>query len=265
MATLPAQMQPAEFITLLQAPGVGAALARVLSPLLEASWEKKFGERLREHDSSIVALQTSHAALEAENARLRLRALEADLRLDEIEANSRAGSLIIKGLPSGSFADSATSSVTDGTGIAAMDNATHKAVESTVIRFCKERLNVEVSTQDIISAYRMKDNKSNRSTTSSVRPIMINFANRKVRDDIFRAKKKLKATSGDRRSHKNDHGVFISENLTPAANNLYYEARQRLRNKKLYAAWTNNGRVYVKFVEDTSERPTWVRCVRDFK
>jgi hypothetical protein len=259
------QMQPGEFIALLQAPGVADAFARVLTPLLEASWEKKFGDQLRRHESSIIALQTSQEDLVADNTRLRLRALEAELRLDELETASRAGSLIIKGLPSGSYADSATSSV-DGAGNTSVagtgSDIAHKAVESAVIRFCKERLSVEVSPSDITSAYRMKENKSTKKDVP--RPIMVTFGNRRVRDEIFRAKKTLKP-SGDRRSRHDDQPVYISEYLTPVANSMYFEARQRLKGKKLHAAWTNNGRVYVKFVEDSNERPTWIRSVRDFK
>ncbi|XP_052755374.1 uncharacterized protein LOC128201709 [Galleria mellonella] len=47
--------------------------------------------------------------------------------------------------------------------------------------------------------------------------------------------------------------VFVSEFLTNKARRLYYIARENVKNKKLLAAWTSFGKVYIK--KEENQRP----------
>ena len=128
------------------------------------------------------------------------------------------------------------------------DSSTHQAVESTVINFCRDALNVTLAPQDISVAHRLRAGPKD-----NVRPIIVRFTNRRKKDEIYRAKKSLK-------HHAN---IFISEQLTKSASSLFFEARKLLRGKMINSTWTQNGQVFVKFTNDPTVKPTLVKCMSD--
>jgi len=70
---------------------------------------------------------------------------------------------------------------------------------------------------------------------NKVRPVLVRFANRQARNFALTCKGKLK-----------DSPVFISEQLTKSASQLFYEARKLVRGHRLSASWTRNGQVMIK-------------------
>ena len=54
-------------------------------------------------------------------------------------------------------------------------------------------------------------------------------------------------------------GVFINENLTKTRDNLLFHCRQMKKEKKILAAWSNDGQVKIK-LNDESNKP-----VKDLK
>ena len=57
--------------------------------------------------------------------------------------------------------------------------------------------------------------------------------------------------------------MFITEHLTRAASNIFFEARKLVKARKLTTAWTHKGLVNVKFSQELQEKPTTVRCIDD--
>ena len=75
-------------------------------------------------------------------------------------------------------------------------------------------------------------------------------------------KKTPRGASGTSDNSKKN-GIYISEHLTKNVANLYFEARQLAREKKLMAVWTNKGLVNAKFTNDPNEKPTVLRNLGD--
>ncbi len=59
--------------------------------------------------------------------------------------------------------------------------------------------------------------------------------------------------------------IFINENLTKVNANLFFCARKLVKNKKLAAAWTTNGYVYVKTDQDPNARAKRITHLRDLE
>jgi len=45
--------------------------------------------------------------------------------------------------------------------------------------------------------------------------------------------------------------------------NIFFEARKLVKEKKLHAAWTINGRVHIKKTPDQKEKPTIIQNLED--
>jgi len=215
---------------------------------------KALGEATKKSNDTLkqeaVRLRRSCEALKEENALLKKQLDEQAARVEDLDVYSRSDNLIIKGLPEQSYAERATDS-SDASRPAPPSAASHLAVETTVLAFCRDALKLDVSPQDISTAHRLKAGPRDTS-----RPIIVRFTSRRVRENVFRAKKMLKDAPLPNR-------VFISEQLTKSASSLFYEARKRQREKKLTSAWTHNGQVFVKFGSDAGEKATLVKSVLD--
>jgi hypothetical protein len=229
------------------------ALAKALSPFITLSIDEALGKRLEGLTSSLRDMKgevnrvNKHCdEVAKENAALKKVVEEQDRRLEELECYSRSDNLIIRGLPEQSTAERAT-------GTALADNPSmfdsHQSVEKTVLTFLKDSLDLDVSSQDISIAHRLK-----AGSKDSTRPVIVRFTSRKVRNLVYNSKKRLKDCG---------RPIFISEQLTKNASDLFFDARKALREKKLFATWTQNGQVFAKFSSDPSTRATIIKCRAD--
>lgn len=242
-----------DLIETLQNARVVEALGKALSPLITLSVEEGLKKQIEGLTASVrglkednVRLQGQYENISKENTRLSKLVEEQEKRIEEMEAYSRVENLIIRGLPEKTIAEVAS-------GAPALDDSTstlresHKSVETTVIDFCREALGVTVQQHDISIAHRVK-----AGTNDKVRPIIVRFTNRQTRNAVYSAKKLLK-----------NRPIYISEHLTKHASDLFYEARQLLKKKKIFATWTQGCHVFVKFSDDPTARPVLVKCNAD--
>lgn len=79
---------------------------------------------------------------------------------------------------------------------------------------------------------------------SAVKPIIVRFTNRQVRNAFIKAAKNKKLKL------KNNN-IYVNDHLSPSNSKLYYEARMLVRAKKLKASWTTAGKIFVKKSEDS--------------
>jgi hypothetical protein len=251
------QLTPENFVRLLQDATVIEALGKIMTPLIDASLEKMYGAKLREHETSIIALKETVALL-------RERAYDAEVRLDDLEGQARVDTLIVRGVPEVSYSSAASAAVNDGTSssttttvshVAAADAAalTTLATENAFIKFVDERLNIKMDRGDISAAYRIK-----AGTRDKFRPLIVKFNNMRIRDQIYRSKKQLK-----REKDSPLPDAFISEMLSPAATGAFYEARMLLKQQKITSVWTQNCRVFVKYGQN--DKPVIVRNVNELR
>jgi len=130
------------------------------------------------------------------------------------------------------YAEKATADSVPGTSPTAVS---HESVESTFINSCRDSLNVSISRDAISTAHRMKSGPKDM-----VRPIIVRFTNRRIRDEVYRARKLLKrnfthSTQSPNTSRNTPHDqqpIYISEHLTKPSSELFYLARKLLCDKK---------------------------------
>lgn len=251
------KVKPDDLVEALSDTKVLGALADILSPLIEAAVSTAIEKRLAiaveaiidskmgDLLSSVREMKSKTDKIEQQNITLREQLTVQTRRIDEMEALSRYENLVLRGIPEQSYAErgSVSHSTTDG-----ITTASYQAVENTVIAFCKDSLHIEITPHDISFAHRIKTGPKD-----AIRPVLVRFTSRRVRDQIYRSKKLLKGSS--------TNNVYISEHLSRANAELFFEARKLLRLKKLHSAWTQMGLVHVKFTTDPGERPTTVKCL----
>ena len=99
-------------------------------------------------------------------------------------------------------------------------------VYDAIIQLFAKNLNVEVKKHDINHCYRLGQKKDHK----KCRPIVVEFVNRWIRDQLFYSKKKLKGSK-----------IIITEMLTADVLALFKEVRVIMGN----SAWSHGGTVFV--------------------
>ena len=107
-----------------------------------------------------------------------------------------------------------------------------------------------------------KNNNKNKSTAhrmkagpkDAIRPIIVRFSSRRIRDTVYRAKKQLKQQS---------RSIYISEHLTKPSADLFFESRKLVRAKKIFSTWSQNGLIYIKVSSDVASKPKLIKCRTD--
>ena len=89
------------------------------------------------------------------------------------------------------------------------------------------------------------------------RAIIVRFQSERLRDDVFRARTKLKTYNGERQDRA---PIFINDDLTPRRAKLAFDARALKRSKKIADCWTAYGKVMVK---DRHNKVTEVKSPSD--
>ena len=73
------------------------------------------------------------------------------------------------------------------------------------------------------------------------RAIIVRFQSERLRDEVFRARTKLKSHNAERTDK-----IFINDDLTPRRAKLSFDARASKRANKITDCWTAYGRVMIK-------------------
>lgn len=255
-------------LTVSLTPILASALPPILAPILTPIFDqllndfaKKFSltvEKMIDQSSAkilnthIKPLTTEVHTLSEENKALKLK-------IDVVENQLRLDSLVIQGLPDSTYAEAASGlgpSLDQSDSVAAAASLqSHVDTEKTVLGYVNDRLGLHVSPADIKSAYRIPSSKN-----SGPRPIIVQFATRRVRDSIFRARRSFKS---DHQSHEKP--VYINEHLTKYNADLFARARAMVKNKKFAKAWTAGGLVYIRKSEQPGEKSLRVTCPSDLE
>lgn len=221
--------------------------------VLRTELDKVFTEmnqRIDNHSDEIVLLKNENAELHK--------------RLNAVESYSRIDNLLFCGLPE-SYASvsraplgpitrsSATlRSDSDQSGsnrdidhsggdmmLSADQSLQSESQESTllaVINYCQNNLNIEVTPNDISAVHRLPKGKYDR-----VRPVIVRFSNRRVRDQIFAARRRMRPSRTESSSI-----VYVNEHLSKTNEQLFSKCRMMYKNKQVARVWTWHGTVCVK-------------------
>ena len=226
-----------ELIDALTDPRVIDALTKALGSVLSRAVEETIDRKLAPLQASVADLTEKNKLLKAEN-------LVIFERLSALETYTRRDNLIFRGIPERSAAERATAAgSSDGTGV---EEESSQAVEETIVALCNDRMGISLHARDIAIAHRLKAGPKDRH-----RPVIVRFASRRARDLVYSSKKTLHVPASDRSTPR----IFVSEHLTKEASALFFEARKAVKDKRIYAAWSHNGQVFVRHTSDQSARP----------
>ena len=168
------------------------------------------------------------------------------LRVEQLEAQSRANNLVIHGLPESTYAEPSTNAEADNTQKAPSRRDTIQCI----LKCCNSKLGVAVSENDISAGFRIPGIKN------APRPIVVTFTSKSIRDKVHISRKLLRKQDGGPR-------IYINEHLTKGSSGLFAKGRALLREGKIASVWTLNGNVYVKRIE--SDRPSRISSMEDLQ
>lgn len=221
-------------ITALSNEKVTEALSKALQPLIQSAVDRSIDKLTRELKQRDVVIET----LRKDNSELKAKLNNQFQYMEQIETYSKQENLIIHGLPStmSETVSAAQQSSEDETRIVHESSTT---TESTLINFCTSKLGVSIKPTDISICHRLK-----KKDNMLYPPVIVRFTNRKAREAVLAAKKKLKVLSRD------GPRVYINEHLTQNTSKIHATARRLVRSEKLQQTWTHHGRVVIKLLDN---------------
>ena len=170
--------------------------------------------RVTELESSYVAInERVTTELQLENQRLHNRISELNDRVDDQEQRSRNGCLLIHGVEEGDEHDT----------------------DTLALNVINNDLGVQINLDDIQRSHRVGPKKVKPMTRASKaypRPIIVRFLSWRKRNEVFRAKRKLKGSK-----------VAVTENLTRSRYELLKAATAKIGRGNV---WSSDGRVTTK-------------------
>lgn len=202
-----------------------------------------FDSRLQLAMQTIAELKGENQRHNEEIEKLKFELQAANTQIAALESYSRVDNLIISGLPVASFNDAVSAT-------AETPASNNKAVEKAVIELCNSlRLPQPITEADISTAHRLK------SRGNGPAPVIVRFTTRKAKDAVYSARRQLKSNPTER--------IFINEDLTKTVAELFKQARQCIKEKRLFSAWTHGGHLYVKKTSDAGCRAKKITCLSE--
>ena len=149
----------------------------------------------------------------------------AEAQLDDLEQYGRRENLEIRGVP------------------LKRDKNTNEIVTSVV-----SSLNVRLDDNQISTSHRLADSYKKfqgNQVTEQPPPIIVRFANRDKRNEIYEKRKLLKLIyKTEPMSHNSSPNITIQENLTPLRKSIYKAAKQAKAALNFKFAWTSQGKFF---------------------
>ena len=199
--------------------------------LVEAIKEGAIQELIRNEVRTAVteAVKAAVEQKDAEISSLREELKEAKEQLNDLEQYSRRLCLNISGIPEGG-----------------VNEVTDRLVIDTA-----KMAGVTVAPHDIDTSHRIGVARPGTNRT-----IIVRFNSFKTRQEVYNARRELRKprpVPGSSVSTETASKVFLSDNLTRANQFLLYQARQLKKAGKIFAAWSDVGRLKIRV---TNNGPT---------
>ncbi len=155
--------------------------------------------------------------LQQENAKIRSRLRESQIKADAAEQHCYQKNLQVVGLP---------------------ESKDHDDMKQ-FTKLTKEKLGVKIKASDIKQITRLGKRKDG----GTPRNVLISFCDKATKEKICVNKKKLALNKDPKRN------IYLNDHLTKHRQHLLYAARQLVKSKRLFAAWCQNGNVLVRKTE----------------
>ncbi|MEW8545260.1 MAG: hypothetical protein AB2693_17185 [Candidatus Thiodiazotropha sp.] len=201
-----------------------------IAELLKASFQPQLTEMissivsgvLEGLQSTVASLQNENKQLRTENHELKSKFATLENKVDTAEQYSRRNCLRIAGVPE------PTGGQTENT-------------DEYVIKLTHD-LGVDVDLNDIDRSHRIGRPRG----LGRPRDIIVKFVSYRVRRKVYGVRTQTKV--------KGFMGVYINEDLTRQRSQLLRKARKMVKNKNLVSAWSSDGTILVRDLNDIVHR-----------
>ena len=110
-----------------------------------------------------------------------------------------------------------------------------------VLNIINDNMGLVVERDDIERSHRL-GRKTDGNGHPRTRPVIVRFNTERLRDDVFKARTKLKLYNNNHR----DSPIYINDDLTARRAKLLFDTRILKREKRIQDCWTAFGKVVVK-------------------
>ena len=189
-----------------------------ISGLLRSSFENQLPALVSDIVEGVVkSLKEKIASLSDENANLRRRVEELELKVERAEQYSRRNCLRMSGI-----------SETDN------ESVDEKGMQVTTA------IGSDIALCDIDRCHRLGRPRTTTSGNQMARPrdIIIKFTSFRARQKVLKNKSKLRASGFT--------NVYVNENLKATRVNIFFQTRKLVKDKLIHSTWTSDGTIIVK-------------------
>jgi hypothetical protein len=199
---------------------------------------------------SVVALKSEVTDLSGSVATLKSELVNLEDKMEALEIQARADNLVFKGIPE-TFADVLGAGTLSASGVsettASPNGETADGTLSCVLNFIQQKLQPDIVAGDISTAFRVR-----KMPYDKHRPIIVRFASRRMRDQVYAARRKLW-----RQTPRVE--VYVNEMLTKRNSDLFATCRKLWKQERVSSSWTQNGAVFIKQLPSKGSKAVKIR------
>ncbi len=192
----------------------------VLDKLKQVLYPKELSKQLKGLNDQIVRLQQQLAAKDEKIKTLEERVIKLEVDSDAVEQYSRRANLQIRGIAECNGGED---------------------TDQLVLNIINDNMGLVVERDDIERSHRL-GRKTDGNGRPRTRPVIVRFTTERLRDDVFKARTKLKLYNNNHR----DSPIYINDDLTARRAKLSFDTRILKREKRIQDCWTAFGKVVVK-------------------
>ena len=130
--------------------------------------------------------------------------------------------------------------------LSSVNDSLHENTDLIMLDRCSKVLNVNLQPEEISRSHRLPGGPPRIDYHIKPRPIVVKFATYNIRKRIYDARKNIKITKN------NNEKLYTNEHLTKHRARLFYLTRNKVKSKALMNAWTSDGRVLVRDLNNTT-------------
>jgi len=238
----------ASFLSILDNEEVVEKLSKILSESVQLILTEQLKPLDRKLNQIIRENKLLELHLHLENEHLLSTNNECNIKLNHFEQAERANNVLIHGIKPSYAEQLSITDDGDDDHLAALSLSTQPHTLKTVCAILSESCKIETSPSDIKAAYRLK------SKTGKL-PLLVAFHSTALRNSVLKSRKP-KETLRFR-----EHPIYINEHLTAFNTDLFFKARQMVKDKKAFGAWTSDGQILIKWT--SLSKPQRVVSVKD--
>ena len=124
-------------------------------------------------------------------------------------------------------------------------------------------MGVKVLPEQISTSHRMPVNPKKNSDQIANPPIIARFTNRDVKNQIYANRKLARSIDLRNFSISGTKNIYVNENLTVMRKRLFWQTKQKAKEKGFKFFWTMNGNIFVRKSDDTNIIA--IKCDQDLK